>query len=195
MSEEREADMKLYEQIKAYDPINQQEIIDQKVMLDYIKHSRDVLNRENAIAHFSASSWIVNKERTKVLMIYHNIYQSWSWTGGHADGVENLLHVALCEAKEETGLEEIAPLSNQMISLEILTVNGHIKRNQYVSSHLHLNVTYLLEADDTKQLKIKPDENSAVRWFGLEEAICACSEPWMRQIYQKLNDRISQLVR
>lgn len=60
----------------------------------------------------------------------------------------------------------------------MLTVDGHVKRGEYVSSHLHANVTYLLEADEADTLHIKPDENSGVRWFALDEALKACSEPW-----------------
>ena len=29
----------------------------------------------------TASAWVVNPGRTKVLMVYHNIYKSWSWLG------------------------------------------------------------------------------------------------------------------
>ena len=35
---------------------------------------------------------------------WHNIYQSWSWIGGHADGVADLRAVALRELEEETGV-------------------------------------------------------------------------------------------
>ena len=61
-------------------------------------------------------------------------------------------------------------------------------------SHLHLNVSYLLEADEEEVLRIKPDENSGVRWFTPEGAIEASSEPWFRQrIYKKLNAKLAAL--
>ena len=144
------------------------------------------------MAHFTASAWRVNQAHDKVLMIYHNIYHSWAWTGGHADGDQDLLHVALKEAREETGITNLKPVSEGIFSLEMLTVDGHVKRGEYVSSHLHANVTYLLEADETDTLHIKPDENSGVRWFALDEALKACSEPWMAEhIYKKLNEKLS----
>ena len=124
-------------------------------------------------------------------MIYHNIYHSWSWTGGHADGETDLLAVAMREAMEETGVKTITPVSEDIFSIEILTVDGHIKRGKYVPSHLHLNVTYLLEADEAEVLHIKQDENSGVAWFTLEEALEKCSEPWMIEwIYKKLNEKL-----
>ena len=103
--------MNLKDQIEKYIPQNEQEECDKDLMLEFINKFEDVLTRQNRMGHFTASSWIVNKEKTKVLMIYHNIYKSWAWTGGHCDGDEDLLHVALKEAEEETGLKNIKVLS------------------------------------------------------------------------------------
>ncbi len=183
--------MKLQEQLKQYHPYNEQEERDKKVMLQLLKTQPDIFTRENEVAHFTASSWLLNREHTKVLMIYHNIYHSWAWTGGHADGEEDLLAVAIREAQEETGVKEIQTVDDAIFSIETLTVDGHEKRGRYVPSHLHLNVTYLLEADEAEVLRIKPDENSGVKWFSLEEALEACSEPWMvERIYKKLNKKL-----
>lgn len=184
--------MKFLEDLKKYSPYNEQESKDKDLMLNFISSSKNILDRTNTLAHFTASSWILNKNRDKVLMIYHNIYDSWSWTGGHADGDDDLLSVAVKEAKEETGVNSIRPIDDDIYSIEVITVDGHVKGGEYVSSHLHLNLTYLLEADDSDILVIKEDENSDVKWFGLDEAIEASSEPWMRNyIYQKLNSKIS----
>ena len=183
--------MSLLKQLKAYAPYNEQETNDKEVMIKLLEKESDIFTRENEVAHFTASSWLVNKEHTKVLMIYHNIYHSWSWTGGHADGDTDLLAVAMREAMEETGVKTITPVSEDIFSIEILTVDGHIKRGKYVPSHLHLNVTYLLEADEAEVLHIKQDENSGVAWFTLEEALEKCSEPWMIEwVYKKLNEKL-----
>lgn len=147
--------MNLKEQIKKYEPYNEQEAKDKETMLKYINTFEDVLTRNNEFGHFTASSWVVNKERTKVLMIYHNIYKSWSWTGGHADGESDLLQTAIRELKEETGIKNVKILDNNIFSLEIICVDGHVKRGKYVSSHVHLNLTYLLEVDENEDLKIK----------------------------------------
>ena len=185
--------MNLLEQLQLYKPYNEQEVNDKAEMLRLLsdKNQPDLFTRENELVHFTASSWLVNKERTKVLMIYHNIYHSWSWTGGHADGETNLLAVAVKEAQEETGVQKIVPVNEDIFSIEILTVDGHVKRGKYVASHLHLNVTYLLEADEEEVLRIKPDENSGVAWLTLEEALEKCTEPWMiKWVYSKLNEKL-----
>lgn len=183
--------MKLREKIEEYQPYNEQEANDKQIMLKYIDTFEDVLTRNNEFGHFTASAWAVNREKTKVLMIYHNIYQSWAWTGGHADGENNLLEVAIRELKEETGIKNVKVLNNNIFSLEIICVNGHIKKEKYVSSHQHLNLTYLVEVDEKEILKVKEDENSGVKWMNLEDIVKNSNEKWMiENVYQKLNDKL-----
>lgn len=186
--------MNLKQQIESYKPYNEQEENDKQLMLKYIDTFEDVLTRENKMCHFTASNWIVNKEKTRVLMIYHNIYKSWAWTGGHADGDSNLLNVALKEAQEETGLKNLKLLSNGIYGLQILTVDSHIKRGEFVPSHLHLDCCFLLEANQNEPLKIKEDENSGVKWIGINQAIEITKEEKMKPIYKKLNEKLKERI-
>ena len=183
--------MSIRDDIAKYAPFNEQEAVVKEHILEFIDNNDDAFLRENSVAHMTASSWIVNCDRTKVLMVYHKIYDSWSWTGGHADGEKDLLSVALRECCEETGVKTVRPISEDIFSLEILTVDGHEKRGKYVSSHLHMNVTYLLEADENDLLTVCEDENSGVRWFSLDGALKASTEPWfVKRIYSKLNEKL-----
>ena len=94
--------MTMFEQLQAFTPFNEQEASDRRLMLQYAGLFSDLLTRDNEMAHLTASCWIVNPDKTKVLLAYHNIYDSWAWLGGHADGETDLLAVALREVKEET---------------------------------------------------------------------------------------------
>ncbi len=180
--------------LQAYQPFNEQEARDRELILRCLHSFDDVFTRENTLAHVTASAWVTNAAHSRILMAYHRIYQSWSWLGGHADGEADLRAVALREVREESGIDRLRLISPDIFSLEALTVDGHVKHGRYVSSHLHLNVTYLIEADDTLPPQIKPDENSAVAWFEPEKAVSASSEPWFREhIYSKLNAKLSLL--
>lgn len=185
--------MDLIQALEQYQPFNEQEEKDKAEMIRRLR-GEELYTRGNSGAHLSASAWVVSPDLQNVLLCYHNIYQSWSWLGGHCDGDHDLLHVAVKEVQEESGLREVYPYSEDIFSIEILTVDGHEKRGKYISSHLHLNVTYLLVADMNQPLHNKPDENKEVRWFTREEALLAPNEKWMTErIYRKLDEKVKSL--
>lgn len=223
--------MALYQDIASYHPFNEQEAADRHVMLRALKSNRFCFDRKSQ-AHFTCSAWVVNPEKTQTIMVFHNIYNSWSWIGGHADGCSDLAAIALRELREETGVEHariVSPwecvdrssrrlnadqkakasankIPNEVVnatapsptsplfSLEVLTVDGHEKNSRYISSHLHLNVTYLVEVDPSEALRIKPDENSGVKWVSLDQVLNMSDEPWIREhIYAKLLAKLNLL--
>jgi len=176
--------------IKKYKPCNEQEETDKELTLKCIDMFDDLLTRENELIHMTSSSLTVNREKDKVLMVHHNIYNSWSWTGGHADGEEDLLLVAVNEAKEETGIANAYPVNADIFSLDIIPVQGHMKKGKYVSPHLHISAAYLLEADENEPLTVKHDENSDVKWIPIQDMVAASDEPHMRKIYSKIISKI-----
>lgn len=183
----------LVEQITNYVPINEQEDNDKRVMLQYIRQFDDCLTRENELFHFTTSAWIVNKERTKVLMVYHNIYHSWSWIGGHADGNPNLLEVVKKEIEEESGITNLKLLMDGIFGLSIQFVKPHIKKGKFVSAHLHYDIQFLFESKEEEPLKIKPDENSDVAWLELDTLLEKIEEEHMKPLYQKLIKKVNHL--
>lgn len=186
--------MELLDQILNYQPENPTEIAAKDFFLQALRSYPDnVFTRENTQFHFTASALILNPEQTKTLMVYHNIYQSISWTGGHADGERNLLQVALREAREETGIKQIFPLSSQILSLDILPVPQHKKNGQIVPAHRHLSVAYGAIAPEDQTLACRPEENSLVTWVPCENLSEICAEPHMLPLYQKLIHRMAEL--
>ena len=182
--------MDLLRELAVYRPWNEQEERDCAELLRRLHSGEELYSRDNAAAHLTASAWMVSPDRSQVLMAYHKLYDSWAWLGGHADGMTDLRAVAEKEMAEECGLTQLNSLCPGIFSLEVLTVDGHEKRGQYVGSHLHLNVTYLFEADPSAPVFIKPDENSGVRWFALPDVLPNIREPEMRVVYQKLMDKL-----
>lgn len=88
------------EEIQRYLPATEQEQAEKEAVLSLMESFPDsLLTRDNTVAHFTASAVILTPQRDRTLMIFHNLYQSWSWTGGHADGDPDLLAVAEREAR------------------------------------------------------------------------------------------------
>lgn len=183
--------MGLYEDIKSYVPFNEQEERDKEIFLHELETNPKVFTRESLLAHMTASAWIVNEDRSKVLLAHHNIYNAWTWLGGHADGEDDLLSVALREVLEESGVSFLRALSEDIFSIEVIPVKGHIKNEKYISSHLHLNVTYLIEVSEKEELFIKFDENCGLGWFTFPEVLEKSNEEWfIENIYPKLNKKL-----
>lgn len=184
------------EEIAAYRPENDQEAADQQAMLWYIDHFGDnVLTRKNQIAHITSSGFLMNPSLDKALLIHHNIRDTWAWTGGHADGDNDLLAVAVREAMEETGAEGIRPLAETILSIDILPVYPHWKRGVMVNTHLHLSVAYVLLCEEDQLLRIKPDENTGVQWFDAEQIASPQFDRRDVALYKKLMRRARQLAR
>ena len=177
-------------EVELYIPKDAREESEKREILTLMEREGDrLLLRECSYAHMTASSVIVNRNRTKMLMAFHKIYQSWAWTGGHADGDGDFEAVARREAQEETGIQNLKKLGAGAASLEVLPVSAHQKHGQMVASHLHLNISYLFEADDTLPLRIAEDENSAVGWIPIAQLEEYVREKDMMPIYQKLLNR------
>ena len=166
------------EEIVRFTPKEGREVREREMMLDMIARFGDgILSRESDFAHMTASSIIVSRDRRRTLMAFHKIYNSWAWTGGHADGESDFEAIARREAQEETGITDLVRLGTGPASIEILPVWAHVKRGRHVGSHLHLNVSYLFEADENLPLRTKQDENSAVGWIEVDklcEFVSAC---------------------
>ena len=182
--------MKLRESIERYQPFDNEEDEIKKNILKYMDKYSDVLTRNNDKCHFTSSGIVLNKERTKVLMVFHNIYNSWIVPGGHADGDSDLLHVALKEVEEETG-QKATVLDKNIFQLSISPIEGHMKRGKYVEPHYHLDVLYLLEADDTIPLVYREDESQGVKWATIDESLDEdITVPFMHSVQKRIVDKL-----
>ena len=182
--------MNLREQIENYIPFDETEEKLKKYLLDWIDTFNDVLTRENEFGHFASSAFVVNKDRTKMLVVYHNIYDAWIFPGGHADGEENLLSVAVREVEEETG-QKTKVLDKYIFAISASPIMGHVKKGKYVPAHTHLDVVYLLEADDKEPLVFREDESKGVKWIPLEEATGNSIVDFIRPVHKRMIEKLN----
>jgi len=183
----------LIERIVTYNPVNDQERIDKQLILTYIDMFADVLTRNNKICHFTSSGFILNETCSKVLMVHHNIFNSYSWVGGHLDGDPDCLGVAHQEGLQETGLSSLKMLSPNIMSIDILPVIGHYKNSEYVAPHLHMSIAHLFMASEKSQTRAKLDENSAVKWLPIHDLETHIAEPHLLVIYDKIKEKVRLL--
>ena len=181
-------------QIQAYQPKTPDETETKAALLKALAERGERLyTRESADLHLTASAMILDPSMEQALMVFHNIYQSYSWTGGHADGAQDLLATAIREAKEETGVTQIYPLSGGILSLDSLDVIPHQKHGRPVPAHKHFTVSYGLIAPLGQTLSVRPEENSAVTWLPADRLPDYCTEAHMWPLYAKLLRRMRAL--
>ncbi len=122
--------------------------------------------RERIEGHFTASAWIVNKRRTHTLLTLHRKLGRWLQLGGHADGDENLIDVAMKEAREESGLKSLV-----LVDSTIFDLDKHIiPERPHVPEHFHYDVRYILEADINEPLQIS-DESISLAWITFDSVV------------------------
>jgi 8-oxo-dGTP pyrophosphatase MutT (NUDIX family) len=129
---------------------------------DFIELTHDDLAfvRERLQGHFTASAWIVNKMRTHTLMTLHRKLNNWLQLGGHADGHENLLEVAMSEAREESGLTSLRLVDSGIFDLDRHT----IPQRGDIPEHFHYDVRFLIEAEMNEPLVIS-EESTDLAWI------------------------------
>ena len=173
--------------IKNFTPCCEQEEIDKELFLDVLERIPNALSRESLIGHFTASAWLMNKTKDKILCCYHKLYNRWQWLGGHCDGDDDFLNVIKKEITEESGLEKFVLYKKGIFSLESFAVKAHYKKGKYIPAHCHWNVTYAFIADEKSATRISEDENSDIGWRTFDEM---ATEP----TYCKLIDRVKKEI-
>lgn len=179
-----------WEQVAAYPAADEAEAAAKAALLCQWDEQGPSFLQRPAAGHITVSAMVLNQTSDKLLMVYHNIYQSLAWPGGHADGAEDLLQKAMEEVQEETGVVALYPLTSAILSVDCLPVQAHVKRGTLVDAHVHYNITYGFVASEQQPLRIKPDENSRVCWVPLTEWRAQCSEQHMIPVYEKVISRM-----
>jgi 8-oxo-dGTP pyrophosphatase MutT (NUDIX family) len=153
----------LLAKLAQYQPLDEQEARMMERLLLFVEEHADCFERTLEQGHVTGSAWIVDHSRTFTLLTRHRKLDKWLQLGGHADGDPDVLRVALREAREESGLEAIEPITEDIFDIDI----HEIPARKTTAAHLHYDVRFLLEADWQTPLAISA-ESRALAWVELD---------------------------
>lgn len=134
-------------------------------MAEFVRNTPDCFERSHRAGHITGSAWVLNPSGKRALLTLHRRLGRWLQPGGHADGEGDTLAVALREAREESGINELTPLSVEIFDVDIHAIPASTARRE--PEHLHYDVRYLFRA--AHERFTVSDESIALGWFTPEE--------------------------
>jgi 8-oxo-dGTP pyrophosphatase MutT (NUDIX family) len=170
----------LLSQLASYDPSDAHENDMRERTIKFVKDHEDCFERTLAVGHITGSAFIVNFERTHILLTHHKKLNRWLQLGGHADGEGNVLNVALREAEEESGLHSVRPVSEDIFDVDVHLIPA--RKND--AEHYHYDIRYLCEADSRIPLIIS-DESHDLVWVPVNSMLNYTEEQSiLRMVYK-----------
>lgn len=144
--------------------------------------------RRSSPLHVTVSAIVVHPPTGRVLLRWHAREQAWLHVGGHADpGETDPLAIAVREAREETGLDDLVPWPDATVAhVVVVPVTGTARE----AAHEHADVRFVLATDRPDQAR--PERpGAALRWMSIADARAATREDNLRETL----DRVDALVR
>lgn len=136
-------------------------------MVSFIEQNPNCFKRENQAGHITGSAWLLSPDEKKVLLTHHKKLNRWLQVGGHSDGQNKTWDVALREATEESGIQNISFLIRDIFDIDIHIIPENKKKNE--PEHLHYDVRFLLKAPSEKF--IVSNESNALKWVSAQQLI------------------------
>lgn len=162
-----------------YHPDDAQEIAMKKEMLAFVRENERCFERSLDIGHVTASAWLLNEAGTHALLMHHLKLDCWLQVGGHCDGNPDVLAVAIKEAQEESGIEEIRCVSSDIFDLHIHIIPQY----KNIPPHKHYDVRFLLQSGADDQLS-QNHESTGLIWIA-KDGILPTSERSILRMYEK----------
>ena len=153
---------------------------------DFVTGTVDCFERSQLSGHVTGSAWLLNVDATRVLLTHHKKLNRWLQPGGHADGVTDVARVAMKEALEESGLNEIRFYVPQLLDVDIHQIPG--RKDE--PAHYHYDCRFLLQAVGSDQFTIS-DESNELSWVLLDEVSNYTDEVSIARMLDKSKSLVS----
>lgn len=168
--------------LKSYSTSFEKEDVFREQFMELLQH-KDAFKRHHLPGHITGSAWIVDSSKQFVLLTHHAKLNKWLQPGGHADGEEDVLNVALREAMEETGVKQFKTLRPGIFDIDIHI----IPQRKEFPTHLHYDIRFLLEANKNEVLLLT-GESHALAWVPLDEvAVLTQGNASITRMVNKMN--------
>ncbi len=171
---------KLIELLKEYSPIDSQELLFKEEITSFVNANENCFERTLEIGHITASAWLLNKDRSRALLMHHAKLDKWFQLGGHCDGNPDVLAVALKEATEESGIQGIAPLSNKIFDIDIHLIPANSREKE----HYHYDIRFLLGVMSDEEI-IQNRESKELRWISKDSKELPTNSPSVVRMFNK----------
>jgi len=165
--------------LKEYHPIGQEQLAKQRMHEFIVQHS-DCFERSLEVGHITASSWLLNKNKTHALLMHHAKLDKWLQLGGHCDGNVDALDVAIKEAQEESGIMAIEPLSESLFDIDIHLIPANKKEKE----HYHYDVRFLLHVTSDEDV-IQNSESKELRWISKDSKYLPTQQQSVVRMFNK----------
>ena len=154
----------LLDLLQRHEPRNDQEAASLRRIEAFVRRHADCFERSLLVGHITGSAWLVNQAGTHVLLTHHRKLDMWLQLGGHADGDADVLAVAMREAREESGIHEIAAVAPEVFDVDVHA----IPERKGVPEHDHYDIRFLLTTAGSERTQVS-DESNELRWVAMDE--------------------------
>lgn len=166
--------------LHSYHTNNEDEILYKNKMLELLQSHPNCFERSCLHAHFTASAWVINQNKTHCVLLHHKKLNNWFQPGGHADGHINLWEVACKEMAEETGITQILNENKIIFDIDIHTIPTH----KGVQAHEHYDVRFLFIVPNETTL-LQNEESNKLCWVPMADIENYTSEKSILRMVKK----------
>lgn len=138
---------RLFNGIKTYNALSNQELKDKDEIILFLTIFKDILGEENKLGHLTSSALVVNEELDKALVVYHDFLNGFVLPSTHMDRRDKyLINTVMNYVNSKSSIITLPLLNSEIFSIQIKPELGHYVNGEYISSHMHYEIGYLLQA-------------------------------------------------